>query len=66
MDFQDDNYDQFTIDFAVGKRGRLTVGVFKENSIGRRFYESYGFHYIEETVHEGSGQLVLQLALPSE
>ncbi len=40
---------------------RLEVEVFKENHIGRNFYESYGFKLLCEKVHEDTNQPVLRL-----
>ena len=41
--------------------GTLEVEVFSENSIGRRFYASYGFVEMEEKIHDPTGQKVLRL-----
>jgi putative acetyltransferase len=49
------------MDKAQEIHGDLEVEVFKENSIGRRFYSTYGFKQIEEKLHEPTGQLVLRL-----
>jgi len=50
------------VDKAVAEKGRyLKVEVFKENMIGRGFYETYGFTEVEECLHEGSGQSTLRM-----
>ncbi len=49
------------MDKAQGLHGDLEVEVFKENSIGRRFYSRYGFELLEEKLHEPTGQQVLRL-----
>ncbi len=41
--------------------GDLEVEVFKENSIGRKFYSNYGFKEIEEKLHGPTGQKILRL-----
>ncbi|NRB40160.1 MAG: GNAT family N-acetyltransferase [Pseudomonadales bacterium] len=49
------------MDKAQELHGDLEVEVFKENSIGRKFYSRYGFEYLEEKLHEPTGQQVLRL-----
>ena len=49
------------MDKAQEIHGDLEVEVFKENSIGRKFYSQYGFEFIEEKFHEPTGQKVLRL-----
>lgn len=49
------------MDKAQQLHGNLEVEVFKENSIGRKFYSRYGFYQIEEKLHEPTGQQVLRL-----
>ncbi|MEL7034700.1 MAG: GNAT family N-acetyltransferase [Cyanobacteria bacterium J06592_8] len=41
--------------------GNLEVEVFKDNAIGRQFYSSYGFKYLEEKLHEPTGKQLLRL-----
>ena len=53
------------VDHAVALKGPLRVEVFKENAIGRRFYERYGFVLVEEYLHQASGELSLKMAMPS-
>jgi len=49
------------VDKAVAEKGGLKVDVFKDNAIGRRFYDGYGFRKTEEFVHETSGQATLRM-----
>jgi len=49
------------MDKAQELHGDLEVEVFKENSIGRKFYSQYGFELLEEKLHEPTGQQVLRL-----
>ena len=49
------------MDKAQELHGDLEVEVFKENSIGRKFYSSYGFESLDEKLHEPTGQKVLRL-----
>ncbi|KJS25820.1 MAG: hypothetical protein VR75_09540 [Hyphomonadaceae bacterium BRH_c29] len=50
------------MDFAVSKKGAVTLDVFKANATGRAFYDRYGFQQVGEYVHEASGQATLKLA----
>jgi putative acetyltransferase len=54
------------MDKAQALHGDLEVEVFKENSIGRKFYSKYGFEYMEEKLHEPTGQQVLRLKFSAE
>jgi len=49
------------MDQAQALHGDLEVEVFKENSIGRAFYLRYGFEFLEQKLHEPTGQQVLRL-----
>ena len=49
------------MDKAQAIHGDLEVEVFKTNSIGRKFYSRYGFEFMEEKLHELTGQQVLRL-----
>ena len=49
------------MDKAQDLHGDLEVEVFKENSIGRKFYSQYGFEFLEQKLHEPTGQQVLRL-----
>jgi putative acetyltransferase len=50
------------MDKAQEIHGDLEVEVFRENSIGRKFYSRYGFSQLEEKLHEPTGRQVLRLA----
>lgn len=39
----------------------LEVEVFEDNTIGRKFYSSYGFELIKKSLHEPSGKQVWRL-----
>lgn len=54
-------YGRAMLDKAVAEKGPLMVEVFKENSIGRRFYTAYGFRGSEEFTHELSGQRTIRM-----
>lgn len=49
------------VDKAQKLHGNLEVEVFKANSIGRKFYDKYGFEHSAESFHEPTGQSVLRL-----
>lgn len=52
------------MDKAVELRGELEVEVFKENKIGRKFYDQYGFQFLSESIHDRTGNAILRLRLP--
>lgn len=39
----------------------LEVEVFKKNIIGRGFYDSYGFKFIQEHIHEETNNILLRM-----
>jgi len=49
---------------AVTLKGPLRVEVFERNTIGRRFYEGYGFMFAEKYLHEPSGEMTLKMVMP--
>ena len=51
------------VDHACTIRKFLEAHVFKENVIGRRFYEKYGFLHLEETIEANTGYPQLRLTL---
>lgn len=51
------------MDQARASRPFLELDVFEANSIGRRFYEAYGFRRVDRHIHEETEQNVLRLRL---
>ena len=51
------------MDHVARTRDCLTLEVFEENAIGRRFYERYGFVRVSQYWHEETGHMMLRLAL---
>ena len=51
------------MDHVWQSRDFLELDVFKNNSIGRRFYNRYGFKFVHEHIHEETGQPLLRLRL---
>ena len=51
------------MDLARTSRDHLEVEVFKENAIGRAFYDAYGFEVVGERIHKETGQPLLQCHL---
>ncbi len=49
------------MDKAQSLHEKLDVEVFKENTIGRKFYTAYGFEFMLEKKHEESGEAVIRL-----
>lgn len=49
------------MDHARQLRGNLEVEVFKNNRVGRDFYRRYGFSFMEEHIHEETGEPLLRL-----
>ena len=54
------------MDHARALRDRLELNVFKENEKGRRFYDRYGFRFVDEHVNEQTGRAELRLELPAD
>jgi putative acetyltransferase len=61
-DFHGQGMGRAMVDMAVAQKGPLKVEVFKDNTIGRRFYNTYGFRETEEFIHEASGQITLRMS----
>lgn len=53
------------MDGARDSRPFLELGVFEANSTGRRFYDAYGFEFVERQVNEATGHPELRLRLES-
>jgi len=51
------------LDHARELRDRLEAEVFKENALGRAFYDKYGFKILNEHIHEGTDHEVLRMGL---
>ncbi|MBT6089732.1 MAG: GNAT family N-acetyltransferase [Rhodospirillaceae bacterium] len=49
------------MDFVIGQKGSVSLDFFKENEIGRRFYDRFGFVETKEYLHEDSGKMVITL-----
>lgn len=58
---QGKGFGKALMDKAVALRGSLFLDVFKENSIGRAFYDRYGFRTAREHIHEQTGNALLQM-----
>lgn len=48
------------VDYVVKLKGALRVDVFEKNTIGRWFYQRYGFEEIERYKHKPSGEVTLK------
>jgi putative acetyltransferase len=57
-------YGKALVDHAFAIKGPLSVAVFRENEIGRRFYERYGFEFVADERHEPSGRVSREMAIP--
>ena len=51
------------MDVARGSRPFLELNVFEANSIGRRFYDAYGFEVVGRHMDQAAGQPELRLRL---
>ena len=63
-DFHGRGYGRALVDHARLLRSHLFLDVFEDNSIGRRFYERYGFRVVNRGLHEPTGFPVLRMELP--
>ena len=66
--FVDSNYQgrgigRALMDHARSIRDLLELDVFKDNKVGREFYEKCGFHQVKEHLHEETGFMQLRLRL---
>lgn len=61
-DFHGEGIGRALMDHARDLRGNLEVEVFKENRIGRDFYRRYGFAFMDEHIHEETGETLLRLS----
>lgn len=53
------------MDHAVSQRPALQLGVFRDNPVGRRFYEAYGFTVTGEQLDEASGHPLVRMCYPA-
>ena len=60
---QGKGFGRALMDKAVALRGRLFLDVFKENSIGRAFYDRYGFRTAREHIHQQTGNALLRMEI---
>lgn len=60
-EFQGKRIGKSLMDKARELHETLEVEVFKANSIGRKFYDRYGFQLLSESIHEPTNQDVLRL-----
>ena len=60
-----EGFGRTMVDHAFGLKGPLRVEVFRENTIGRAFYEKYGFVFVDEYLHEPSGAVTYRMAMKS-
>lgn len=49
------------VNLTVKMHPTLEVEVFEKNTIGRAFYDKYGFEFLKQYYHEESGEEVLRL-----
>lgn len=62
-DHQGKGIGRALVDHARETRPFLELDVFEANSIGRRFYDRYGFRFVSRHIHEETGQPQLRLRL---
>ncbi|MDA0339370.1 MAG: GNAT family N-acetyltransferase [Proteobacteria bacterium] len=49
------------MDKAVDLNGALEVEVFRDNAVGRKFYDKHGFKVLSERMHEETGNMLLRM-----
>lgn len=57
-------HGQALVDHTVSLKGPLSVEVFRDNEIGRPFYERYGFEFVADALHAPSGHVSRKMAMP--
>ena len=62
-DHQSTGVGRALMNHARESRPFLELSVFEANAIGRRFYDAYGFEFVERHIHEASGETELRLRL---
>lgn len=64
-DHQGQGVGRALMDAARDTRPLLELDVFEANEAGRRFYDAYGFEFVDSHVNEASGHTELRLRLES-
>lgn len=59
--FQDKGIGSALVNFVAIKFLELEVEVFDKNSIGRAFYDKYGFRPVKNYTHDETGEIVRRL-----
>lgn len=62
-DYQGQGVGRSLMDWARDSSPILELNVFEANTLGRRFYESYGFQDVGRSIHEATGEPELRLRL---
>lgn len=65
-EFQGKGAGRALMDKAQELCGDLEVEVFKQNTIGQKFYFKYGFELLKEKIHEATGNEVLRLKFAAD
>jgi putative acetyltransferase len=63
--WQGRGFGRALMDHVQALRRSLVLEVFTENSIGRAFYEAYGFEVVGQSVHEPTGRTQLRMRFES-
>lgn len=48
---------------AMTRLGSLSVEVFEQNEIGRKFYAACGFRHLSTSIHEQTGEPIMKLSI---
>lgn len=62
-DYHGQGVGRSLMNYAASIRNGLVLNVFEENSIGRRFYEKYGFIKVGEVMHEKTSKNQIRMEL---
>ena len=63
IDFQRMGIGRALMDHAKSIRPFLELYVFKDNEIGRNFYDKFGFNFVKDELHDETGFTQLKLKL---
>jgi putative acetyltransferase len=61
-DFQGRGIGRALMDHAASLRDELFLDVFEENAVGRRFYDRYGFQFVDQHLHDDTGHMQCRLS----